>query len=282
MHHLALSDMMETYLKGSIMQDVIDISWWQLLLFSSLLILPIAINHKLKLGLGKEASISISRMVVQLFLVGLYLEYLFTLNSLWINLLWLFAMIVVGASSIVEKSKLPKQLLLVPVALSLAVTCVPIVLFICFFIIKPTPLFNAQYLIPIAGMLLGNSLSSNIVALQNLFGAFETQKSEYEAAIALGASPTYAAAPFVRNAIQKAMSPIMASMATTGLVTLPGMMTGQILGGASPMIAIKYQLMIMLAIFVMMSSSLALALHLSLKTSLTKEGRVLARIKPTD
>lgn len=280
MHHLTLSDMMETHLKGSIMQDVIDISWWQLLLFSLLLILPVAINQKLRLGLCKEATISITRMVVQLFLVGLYLEYLFTLNSLWINLLWLLVMIVVGASSIVEKSKLPKNLLLAPVIVSLTVTCVPIVLFICFFIIQPTPVFNAQYLIPIAGMLLGNSLSSNIVALQNLFGAFETQKSEYEAAIALGASPTYAAAPFVRNAIQKAMSPIMASMATTGLVTLPGMMTGQILGGASPMIAIKYQLMIMLAIFVMMSCSLALALHLSLKTTLTKEGRVLAQVKP--
>jgi putative ABC transport system permease protein len=280
MHHLALSDMMEIYLKGSIMQDVIDISWWQLLLFSLLLILPVAINQKLRLGLGKEATISITRMVVQLFLVGLYLEYLFTLNSLWINLLWLLVMIIVGAISIVEKSKLPKNLLLAPVIVSLTVTCVPIVLFICFFIIQPTPVFNAQYLIPIAGMLLGNSLSSNIVALQNLFGAFETQKSEYEAAIALGASPTYAAAPFVRNAIHKAMSPIMASMATTGLVTLPGMMTGQILGGASPMIAIKYQLMIMLAIFVMMSCSLALALHLSLKTTLTKQGRVLAQVKP--
>lgn len=281
MHHLALSDMMRTYLKGSIMQDVIDISWWQLLFFSSLLLLPITINHKLKLGLGKEASISIIRMIIQLFLVGVYLEYLFTLNSLWVNLLWLFAMILIGASSIVEKSRLSKQLLLAPVAFSLAVTCVPIVLFICFFIIKPTPLFNAQYLIPIAGMLLGNSLSSNIVALQNLFGAFETQKSEYEAAIALGASPKYAAAPFVRNAIQKAMYPIMASMATTGLVTLPGMMTGQILGGASPMIAIKYQLMIMLAIFVMMSCSLTLALQLSLKVCLTKEGRVLAQIQPS-
>ena len=89
----------------------------------------------------------------------------------------------------------------------------------------------------------------------------------------------YASAPFVRNAMQKAMSPIMASMATTGLVTLPGMMTGQILGGASPMIAIKYQLMIMLAIFIMMSTSLAVALKLSLKATLTKEGRVKAKIK---
>jgi len=69
----------------------------------------------------------------------------------------------------------------------------------------------------------------------------------------------------------------MASMATTGLVTLPGMMTGQILGGTSPMIAIKYQLMIMIAIFTMMSISLSLALHLSLKVVLSKEGRVKVR-----
>ena len=134
MHHLALSDMMCIQLKGSTMQDVIDISWWQLLLFSTLLVLPIGINYWLKLGLGKEAFIGIVRMVVQLFLVGLYLEYLFTLNSLWINVLWLFTMIIVGASSIVEKSKLPKNLLLAPVAVSLSVTCVPVVMFICFFI----------------------------------------------------------------------------------------------------------------------------------------------------
>jgi putative ABC transport system permease protein len=123
-------------------------------------------------------------------------------------------------------------------------------------------------------MLLGNSLSGNIVALQNLFTAFEERKSEYEAAISLGASPQYASRDFVRNALRKANAPILASMATTGLVTLPGMMTGQILGGASPLVAIKYQLMIMIAIFVMMTISLTLSIHLTLKATFTKEGRV--------
>ena len=71
-------------------------------------------------------------------------------------------------------------------------------------------------------MLLGNSLSSNIIALQNLFTAFEERKTEYEAAISLGASPKYASFPFVQEALRKSMAPILASMTATGLVTLLG------------------------------------------------------------
>lgn len=126
-------------------------------------------------------------------------------------------------------------------------------------------------------MLLGNSLSGNIVALQNLFTAFKERESEYHAAIALGASPHYATLPFVRAAMQKAFAPIMASMATTGLVTLPGMMTGQILGGVNPMVAIKYQLLILIAIFVMLTISVTITLQLTLKNNISKEGKVLVR-----
>ncbi|MGU3844837.1 ABC transporter permease, partial [Vibrio diabolicus] len=71
----------------------------------------------------------------------------------------------------------------------------------------------------------------------------------------------------------------LASMATTGLVTLPGMMTGQILGGASPMVAIKYQLVIMLAIFVMLSTSVAITLEMTLSWVQTKEGRIKIKIQ---
>lgn len=71
------------------------------------------------------------------------------------------------------------------------------------------------------------------------------------------------------------MAPTLASMATTGLVTLPGMMTGQILGGASPIVAIKYQLLIMIAIFVVLSISLSLTLSLTIRNCITKEGKIL-------
>lgn len=259
------------------METALDISWLNLSLFSLTILIPFGINHYYQLKLTRDFSVSLIRMMTQLILVGLYLEFVFEQNSFFLNLAWLLIMTLVGASAIVSRAKLPRNLLLAPVAIGLAVGLSPILLLLFGFIIKPEPVYSAQYLIPVSGMLLGNSLSGNIVALQNLFTAFEQRKGEYEAALSLGASPVYSAAPFVRDAMQKALAPILASMATTGIVTLPGMMTGQILGGASPMLAIKYQIIILIAIFVMMSISLTLSLQLSLKRAVTKEGRVLVK-----
>jgi len=261
------------------MQNVIDISWWQMLLFSSTLAIPFMLNRRFQLHLSKEISVSVVRMTVQLFLVGLYLEFVFELNSLTLNLVWVLAMIGIGASAILDKARLPKSSLITPVILGLVIGLFPLMVILCGVIVRPSPYYSAQYVIPLCGMLLGNSLAGNIVALQSLFSAFEERKAEYEGALSLGASPRYAAAPFVRNAVQKALAPILASMTTTGLVTLPGMMTGQILGGASPLIAIKYQLLILIAIFVMLTVSLSVSLHLCLNRAITKEGRVTVTIR---
>ncbi|MDN3679839.1 ABC transporter permease [Vibrio tapetis subsp. quintayensis] len=256
------------------MQEALDITWWQMLLFSTTLFIPYALNHFYQLELGKEMSVSVIRMVSQLLLVGLYLEFVFTLNSLLLNLVWVSVMVLIGASAILDKSKLPKSVLLWPVVLGLIAGLFPLIVILCLAIIRPAPFYSAQYVIPLCGMLLGNSLAGNIVALQNLFSAFNERKSEYEGALSLGASPLYASAPFVKAAMQKALAPILASMSTTGLVTLPGMMTGQILGGASPIIAIKYQLLILIAIFVMLTVSVTISLQLCLRRSITKEGRI--------
>ncbi|MGR5131909.1 ABC transporter permease [Vibrio alfacsensis] len=256
------------------MNSVVDIAWLELMLFSSILLIPLAINVRYKLGIAKTTAISVIRMTLQLVLVGMYLEYLFQLNSLLINTLWLAVMIVVGASSIIDKANLPKYPLTFPLVTALTLSLLPLLMITTIGLIRPEPFYNAQYIIPLAGMLLGNSLSSNIVALQNLFSAFEQRKSEYEAAISLGATPKYASFPFVQEAIRKSLAPILASMATTGLVTLPGMMTGQILAGSNPMIAIKYQLIIMLAIFVMLCVSVVISLEMTLHYVQTKEGRI--------
>ncbi|MFA0439300.1 ABC transporter permease [Vibrio sp. 10N.286.49.C2] len=261
------------------MQDVIDISWWQLLAFSVVLLIPFSISHYYKLNLNKDACLSILRMSVQLALVGLYLEYLFFLNSIVVNIIWLAVMIVVGASAVLSKAKLPKRHLLPYVVASLSFGLFPVVAILCIAIIQPTPFYSAQYVIPLAGMLLGNSISGNIVALQNFFGALQDRWAEYEAAISLGASVSIATLPFVRVALQKSLAPILATMATTGLVSLPGMMTGQILGGANPLVAIKYQLLIMLAIFVMMTVSITINLNLIIRRNFTSSGKPL--ILPT-
>ncbi|AOT06903.1 ABC transporter permease [Pseudoalteromonas luteoviolacea] len=255
------------------MQNVIDIHWWQLALFSLTLIIPYCISLHYQLGLLKETLISITRMTLQLILIGIYLELLFELNSIWINLAWMLVMVLVGASAIINKVQFPKRIVMLPVILSLVAGLIPLMAILIFGIIQPDPFYHARYMIPLAGMLLGNSISSNIICLQSYYSALQERWPEYQAALSLGASPSDATKPFVQDALNKALSPILATMATTGLVTIPGMMTGQILGGASPIVAIKYQLMIMLAIFVMMSMTITVSLWLVAKRSISVEGK---------
>lgn len=255
-----------------------DIGWLQLSLFMLVLLVPLAIGQYFKLALNRDMLSAVLRMTVQLILVGLYLQYLFALNNPWVNLAWLIVMLLVGASSIISKAKLPKKFLYTPVLLGLALGLFPVLWLMMVFLLAPEPLYTAQYLIPTAGMLLGNCLSGNIVALQRLFGAFNDRKAEYQGALALGASPAQASLPFVQTAMQQSFAPIMASMATMGVVTLPGMMTGQILGGVDPLIAIKYQLVISVAIFVTLSVSVTTTLVLCVRRGISETGRVKVKL----
>lgn len=261
------------------MQASIDISWLQLGLFGSLLLVPLFINVYFKLGLTKSTATALIRMLLQLFFLGLYLEYIFVLDSIWLNATWVILMVVIGSHSIITKSGLSHRSLYIANAFALSCALLPLLFIMSLVIIQPTPLYSAQYMIPLAGMLLGNSLSSNIVALQTLFEGFKQRAPEYEGAIALGASPYQAAFPFLQQAMKKAQAPILASMATTGIVTLPGMMTGQILGGVTPMVAIKYQLLILIAIFVMLSVSLTITLVLCLRYTLANTGLIKISLK---
>ncbi len=259
---------------------MIDLTWGQLLAAMSLLVLPLAINYKFSLGLTRTTLISIVRMSVQLILVGFYLSYVLALNSALLNILWLGVMLLVASSSIISHAKLPQQKMFLPVLSGLLLGLVPLLAILLILLLKPIPLYNAQYLIPLAGMLLGNSLSGNIVCLQRFFDAFNNNFEQYEAALALGATPYQATLPFMQQALRQAQAPILASMAVSGIVTLPGMMTGQILGGVDPLTAIKYQLLILGAIFVMLTISITVTLLISQKVGFNNSGLLL--IKSTD
>jgi len=260
------------------MQSTLDISWWQLAAFMLVLVVPVLINQRFKLALGRDIAFAVSRMTCQLVLVGLYLQFLFELNSPLLTAVWLLVMLLVGASSILGSAKLPKKRLYLPVLIGLAVGLMPLLLLLLMVLLRPSPVYSAQYLIPLAGMLLGNSLSGNIVALTRLFTAFNDNKGQYDGALALGATPVQATMPFVQSALQQSLAPILASMTATGLVTLPGMMTGQILGGTDPMVAIKYQLVILVAIFVMLSVSVVTTLVLATRYAINRSGRILIEI----
>lgn len=242
-----------------------DIEVFSLLSFTIILIPIFLIIYKLKLNIIKDTIISILRMVVQLFFVGVYLHYIFDWNNHFINISYFIFMVMVASFSVVRTSKINIKYFLIPIFLSILIPNIIILLFFNYFVIDLDNLFDAKYIIPIGGMLLGNSLKGNIIAISNFLKSIKENEKKYFYTIMLGAGKIEAILPFIRKSMTLSINPTIAAMATIGLVSLPGMMTGQILGGSSPDVAIKYQIAIMLAIFCSQFFGSILCIYLSSK-----------------
>ena len=131
-------------------------------------------------------------------------------------------------------------------------------------VIQPAHYYDARYIVPLAGMILGNCLQGNVIALERFYSSLRKNENEYMTFLMLGATRWEAVRPYFRDAVKAAINPTIASMATMGVVSLPGMMTGQILGGSEPWLAVKYQIAIMICIF----TSTTIASIINLKLSL--------------
>lgn len=249
-----------------------DIGYGPLALGYGLLLFPLAIFLWHGVALVGETLRSVARMTAQLLFVGFYLQFVFRWNNPWINLLWLAVMVGVADASIVRGCGLRARPFLLPLLVALlAGVLVPLV-FLVAIIIRPTPVFDARFVIPIAGMILGNCLRADIVGIRGFYDAIAKREKSYLAALAAGARLREALLPFLRDALQSALAPTLATMATIGIVSLPGMMTGVILGGADPLTAIKYQIAIMLAIFSGTAITVVLAIYLTLRRCFTPFG----------
>ena len=227
----------------------VDLSLTSLFILLIFLVPLAFISHKLELKLVKPTSISIIRMFIQLNLVGIYLQYIFNLNNNLINFAYVILMITVASFSAISSLNLKLRKSFLLVFSSLFIPAIFLILIFSIFILKPTPILDAKYFIPITGMILGNCLKSTIMSLNNFFNIFEKSENEYIYSIGLGATRFEALKVYIKSSITTVLKPAIADMATLGIVALPGMMTGQILGGSSPMKAVKYQIAIMILIF---------------------------------
>ena len=254
------------------MNEIIDISLLSLAGGYLLLIFPLAILLYQRVHILKETLIAVLRMTVQLLFVGLYLQVVFQLNNIYLNLLWVTVMVTVADISILRGCKLNIKRFLFPLFIALlAGTAIPVLVFVGP-ILRLPGWFDAQYVIPLAGMILGNCLRADIIGLNNFYQAIDKNKKVYHQSIANGAGLLEALNPFLGQALRAALTPTIASMATIGLVALPGMMTGVILAGANPFTAIKYQIAIMIAIFSGTAITIFLAVRLTIQRSFNAYG----------
>jgi len=194
-----------------------------------------------KLDLERDLLIGTIRAAVQLLAVGWVLLWVFKLQS-WIGILAMLAvMIGVAAQNAAKRGKgLPGVGVRVLAAIAFT-EVITVGLMLLLHIIPAT----AQYVIPISGMVVGNAMVNAGLLLNRLQGEVSARRGEVEVWLALGATPRQAAAAVLKTAVKASMIPSVDALKTVGLVQLPGMMTGQILAGASPLEAVKYQILIM-------------------------------------
>jgi putative ABC transport system permease protein len=223
---------------------VVDLSAWQLALALVLVAAVVVVSVRQSLGLQRDLVIGSLRAIVQLYAVGLILAAVFAAARWYWVLLILAVMTAVATQAAV--SRLGKPLPRAPwiAGIALSVSTAATLAYVIAIVVQVRPWYEPQYIIPIAGMILGSSMTSAALAGDRLQSDLRVRADEVEARLALGFSGHDAVQPIVRASLRAAMIPTVNGMMTVGLVQLPGMMTGQILAGSSPLLAIRYQIVV--------------------------------------
>lgn len=206
-----------------------------------LLVIPIIISYKEGLHIIKDLIVATLRAVVQLIILGFLLHYIFKINDKWLLVLCVFVIIVNASwNTISRSSPVMHHVFLISFVAIFVGTALPLAGTIATGAIQ----FTANEVIPIGGMLANNGLIAINLAYQNLDRAFVQDGTNIESKLSLAATPKLASKGAIRESIRLAIVPTIDSVKTYGLVSIPGMMTGVIIGGVPPLQAIKFQLLV--------------------------------------
>ncbi|HEX7380964.1 MAG TPA: iron export ABC transporter permease subunit FetB, partial [Nevskiaceae bacterium] len=228
--------------------EYLNIGAWQLGLAAALILVNLALSAWLRLGLTRSLVVASLRMVVQLLLVGFVLEYIFALRQpLPVVGIGLVMTVLAGVASVNRTGRRFTRIYLDSVlsvfAAAFVVTGVALL-----GIVNVRPWYTPQYAIPLLGMVLGNILNGTSLALDRFMDGVVRDRQLIEANLALGATRWEAAHPLITTSLRTGMIPTINSMMVMGVVSLPGMLTGQLLAGAAPASAARYQIVIMFMI----------------------------------
>uniref|UniRef100_A0A1D1YCR6 Protein ALUMINUM SENSITIVE 3 n=1 Tax=Anthurium amnicola TaxID=1678845 RepID=A0A1D1YCR6_9ARAE len=231
LHFSASSDFWTDYLKGMLKPVAA----------TAVVVLAILLSFLQRLGLEGEMAYSTLRAFLQLSVIGFVLEFIFTQkNAGWIVLAYLFMVSIAGYTAGQRAKHVPRGKYIAGASI-LTGTAVTMFLLILLNVFPFTP----RYIIPVAGMMIGNAMTVTGVTMKRLREDLKIQKNLVETALALGATPRQATQQQVKRSLVIALSPVLDNAKTVGLITLPGAMTGLIMGGASPLEAIQLQIVVM-------------------------------------
>ena len=254
---------------------IIDIEFWRLCAaYVFVVILLIIVKWR---GITREKQIMLAtvRMTVQLILAGYVLTYIFENPHPLLSLGFLCAMALFSIHNIFKQVShtLNKKIKRI-VILSMLSGPMAALFYFNVVVIHFTPWYEPRYFIPIAGMIVGNAMTGVTLALKNLHEGISGNRERVEAMLMLGATPARAVREYVDAAFDSAVLPTLNNMLGMGIIFLPGMMTGQIISGISPLIAIEYQIAILIGILGSVSLTVVLFIMLSFRAFFTKNAQL--------
>jgi putative ABC transport system permease protein len=241
---------------------------WELALAALLVLVNAALSVAFSLGIHRSILIAALRMVAQLLLVGFVLGFIFTSADHWLSLLVLFAMLMAATFEVGSRQR--KKLIgfwhygLSGIAVSGGTMLVAA--FALMTVAGSEDWTAPRIVIPIFGIILGSAMSASSIALNNIFEGVSSQRAAIEAQLALGHTRAQAMAPLMQRAIYAGTLPVLNQMAGAGLITLPGIMSGQILAGANPLVAAQSQIFLMLLLCAASTASVVTAVWLAAKS----------------
>lgn len=228
--------------------DFVELDSLDLALSLGLIGIAISLSLWQKLGLASQFTYSAGRALLQLLVVGYVLDIVFALDN-WLAVLFII-LVMISIAAIVARNRIDKKIktLLPIVWLSIFASTVLTLSYTILIIVQPARWYEPQYLIPLAGMILGNTMNGAALSGDRLMSAIKQNSGEIETHLCLGATPKQAIFKYQKEAIRTGLIPVLNNMMVVGLVSLPGMFTGQVLAGAEPLSAASYQILILFAI----------------------------------
>lgn len=240
-----------------------------------LLLVVLFLMKRAKVDKMKMLVLASVRMTVQLVLAGFLLTYLLQYPNPWFTVLFLAVMIAFSIHRVFSTlQKAVNRKFKAAIALSLAIPGLGVLAYFVCAVIGEN-FFNAQYTIPLAGMVIGNAMTGMTLGMRAFLDSIRDQRKKIDALLYLGVEPKAILRPFVSNALETALLPTLNSMLGMGIIFLPGMMTGQILSGTPPTTAIMYQIAIMIAICTSVCLSVFCALNLGYRTLYNSRNQLL-------
>ncbi|MCA9189953.1 MAG: iron export ABC transporter permease subunit FetB [Pirellulaceae bacterium] len=227
----------------------IELSNWQVAAAAAMVLINAAVSLALGLRLEKTLLISALRTIVQLMLIGAVLEWVFAVDRWYVVLALLSIMTIVAGYSATQRNQRRYRGMIWDTMVSVWASAWLVAAVGILVVLRGHGAWHQpQYVIPLTGMILGNAMNGISLGMNSFSESLVTRRDEIEALLAMGATRWEAALPYVQLAVRTGMIPIINMMTVVGIVSLPGMMTGQLLSGSSPMNAVRYQIVIIFLI----------------------------------